>query len=159
LSALEAFRKLVEGVYQVHKQGLVHRDIKLQNIFVSDSGDLLLGDFGIVFVQQGGRQTTTFEMVGSHFWMAPWAYKYERLSLGDVTFALDLYRMGKVLWSMIAGRSGFAREEFNRDENNLEKMFPLRSCVKAVPKIGHLSPIMAVSPVGIHDGSKRGSFV
>ena len=112
------------GVCEVQKLGLVHRDIKLQNIFIADSGDLVLGDFGIVFFQQGGRQTTTFEMVGSHFWMAPWAYKYEQLALRDVTFALDVYPLGKVLWSMIAGRRGFPREDFERDEYNLAGMSP-----------------------------------
>jgi serine/threonine protein kinase len=124
LGGLEAFRKLVEGVVEVHDLGLVHRDIKLQNIFVADSGDLVLGDFGIVFFQEGGRQTTTFEMVGSHFWMAPWAYRYERLSVGEINCTLDVYALGKVLWSMIASRRGFPREDFGRDENNLERMFP-----------------------------------
>jgi serine/threonine protein kinase len=73
LAALDAFRNLLGGVSEVHNLGLVHRDIKLQNIFVAESGNLVLGDFGIVFFQEGGRLTTTFEMVGSHFWMAPWA--------------------------------------------------------------------------------------
>jgi len=82
LAALEAFGALVDGVVAIHKHGAIHRDIKPENIFVAKSGDLVLGDFGIVFLQAGqeNRLTSTFERVGSHFWMAPWAYDNVRLS-------------------------------------------------------------------------------
>jgi serine/threonine protein kinase len=49
---LEAFRALVDGVREIHKQGAIHRDIKTENIFVATSGELVLGDFGIVFFMQ-----------------------------------------------------------------------------------------------------------
>jgi|SRR6266545_5946991 len=45
--ALELFRPLVEGVAELHKRGVVHRNIKPENIFMSKHG-LILGDFGIV---------------------------------------------------------------------------------------------------------------
>jgi len=107
LDALTAFRKLVDGVCQIHKQGAVHRDIKPENIFVSSSGDLVLGDFGIVFFVEQGRLTTTLERVGTTYWMAPWAYKNERLDVAAINPSLDVYPLGKVLWSMISGRNGF----------------------------------------------------
>lgn len=91
------------------------------------SGDLVLGDFGIVFLQpgQGERLTSTYgERVGSHFWMAPWAYNNVRLNFGEVRPTLDIYPLGKVLWSMISGRNGFAFWEYNREDNDLKKMFP-----------------------------------
>jgi len=49
ISALKAFRPLVEGVSELHKNGYVHRDIKPQNVFISSNNDLILGDFGLVF--------------------------------------------------------------------------------------------------------------
>jgi serine/threonine protein kinase len=124
LAALQAFWKLVDGVRAIHDAGFIHRDIKAENIFVATSGGLVLGDFGIVFIQDDQRLTSTFERVGSHWWMAPWAYKNERLALGEINPKLDVYPLGKVLWSMIAGRNGFSRENFKTDDNNLEKLFP-----------------------------------
>jgi len=47
--ALRAFRPLVEGVSELRKKGIVHRDIKPQNIFIDSDDNLVLGDFGLVF--------------------------------------------------------------------------------------------------------------
>jgi serine/threonine protein kinase len=124
MAALEAFRELVDGVRAIHEAGGIHRDIKTENIFVARSGNLVLGDFGIVFFREGGRVTSTFERVGSHYWMAPWAYKNQRLTLDEMNFKLDIYPLGKVLWSMVSGHDGFLREEFRVDDNDLTKLFP-----------------------------------
>ncbi|MGO9338813.1 MAG: protein kinase domain-containing protein [Terracidiphilus sp.] len=125
LAALEAFKPLVDGVNRIHQEGAIHRDIKTENIFVSASGDLILGDFGIVFFQGSSeRLTTTYERVGSHYWMAPWAYENARLELGRISPALDIFPLAKVLWSMIAGKNGFPYWEYERAENNLERLFP-----------------------------------
>ena len=124
LAALQAFRQLVDGVCEIHSHNAIHRDIKPENIFLSSSADLVLGDFGIVFFQEGGRLTTTFERVGTHYWMAPWAYDNVRLEINRINPTLDVYPLGKVLLSMIAGRNGFPFWEFDRAENNLEMLFP-----------------------------------
>jgi serine/threonine protein kinase len=125
LAALLAFKPLVDALCGIHRVGAIHRDIKTENIFLTASGQLVLGDFGIVFFQEGTeRLTTTFERVGSHEWMAPWAYRKERVELTKISPALDIFPMAKVLWSMIAGRNGFPFWEYTRDENNLERLFP-----------------------------------
>jgi serine/threonine protein kinase len=127
LEALGEFRTLVRGISLIHKKGAIHRDIKPENIFVATDGHLMLGDFGIVFFAdpQCTRLTDTYnELVGSHFWMAPWAYKPERLALEDVNASFDIFPLGKVLWSMVSGRNGFPYWEYQRPENNLETIFP-----------------------------------
>lgn len=125
LAALEAFLPLVDALRGIHQQRAIHRDIKTENIFVATSGRLVLGDFGIVFLQDGTeRLTTTYERVGSHDWMAPWANRKEKIERSKVSTALDIFPLAKVLWSMIAGRNGFPFWEYDRDENNLEKQFP-----------------------------------
>jgi serine/threonine protein kinase len=125
LAALEAFKPLVDAASKIHQEGAIHRDIKTENIFVSTSNNLILGDFGIVFFNENSeRLTTTYERVGSHFWMAPWAYDNARLELGKISPALDIFPLAKVLWSMIAGRNGFSFWEYQREENNLEILFP-----------------------------------
>ena len=63
-----AFRPLAHAVSTLHKQDMVHRDIKTENIFVATDGRLVLGDFGIVFFKDGhGRVTETYEKVGTSF--------------------------------------------------------------------------------------------
>jgi serine/threonine protein kinase len=127
LEALVAFKPLVEGIDLIHKQGAIHRDIKTENIFVATDGRLVLADFGIVFFadEQHTRLTEIQgERVGSHFWMAPWVYAPARVPIDEIKPALDLYPLGKVLWSMIAGSNGFPYWEFDRPENDLVKLFP-----------------------------------
>jgi serine/threonine protein kinase len=104
---------------------MIHRDIKTQNIFIASEGRLVLGDFGIVFFRDGhDRATTTFEKVGTSYWMAPWAYKNKRLAIDQIDSTLDIFPLAKVLWPMIAGLDGFSYWRYARDENNLEQMFP-----------------------------------
>jgi serine/threonine protein kinase len=127
LEALLAFKPLVEGIALIHEQGAIHRDIKTENILVATDGRLVLADFGIVFFAEGtSRRLTEIygERVGSHYWMAPWVYAPARVPIEDIKPALDLFPMGKVLWSMVAGRNGFPFWEYGRPENSLVEMFP-----------------------------------
>jgi serine/threonine protein kinase len=67
LSALKAFRSVVEGVAVLHEKGCVHRDIKPSNVFIAADGRLVLGVFGVVFFEDQDRTriTSSFEKVGS----------------------------------------------------------------------------------------------
>lgn len=137
VGALRAFRPLVQGVVAIHEKKAIHRDIKPQNIFVAADGSLVLGDFGIVFFsdQQNTRLTSTYERVGSPFWMAPWAYKNNRLTLEEVNPTLDIFPLAKVLWSIVAGREGFPFWEYTREENNLEAIFPKNAMISILSNI------------------------
>jgi len=65
LRALEAFKSLVEGVYELHKAAIVHRDIKPNNVFLSTDNRLVLGDLGIVYFADPShtRVTDSYENV------------------------------------------------------------------------------------------------
>jgi serine/threonine protein kinase len=127
LEALLAFKPLVEAIALIHNEGAIHRDIKTENIFVATDGRLVLGDFGIVFFadEQRTRLTDVYgERVGSHFWMAPWAYEPVRLPIDEIKPSLDIFPLGKIRWSMIAGRDGPLYWEYDRPQNNLVNLFP-----------------------------------
>jgi Protein kinase domain len=120
--ALKAFLSLVKTVAALHEQGIVHRDIKPANVFVRHDSELVLGDFGIVFVpDQAARLTRTNETVGPHDYMPPWAEVGGRLV--DVTPKIDVYMLGKLLWCMVSGRLRLPREWFDRPDYDLIEIF------------------------------------
>jgi eukaryotic-like serine/threonine-protein kinase len=122
IAALCAFRPLVEAVAGLHAQGVIHRDIKLRNIFVSEHDDLVLGDFGLVFPEeQTTRVTRTHERVGSRDWIAPWADIPQCLENPNPT--LDVFCLGKVLWCMLSGAPSLPFWYHRRKAYDLCEMF------------------------------------
>jgi serine/threonine protein kinase len=120
--ALKAFLSLVNTVANLHDEGIVHRDIKPANVFVKQEDELILGDFGIVFVpNQPARLTRTNESVGPHDYMPPWADIGGRLEKVDTEF--DVYMLGKLLWCMVTGRPVLRREWFRQPQNDISTMF------------------------------------
>jgi serine/threonine protein kinase len=121
--ALKAFRSLVETVTLVHEDGNIHRDIKPANVFIRKHDELVLGDFGIVFVpNEAERLTTTNERVGPRDYMSQWGDLGERLE--DVHPNFDVYMLGKLLWCMVSGRQKLPREYHKRPTFNLAEMYP-----------------------------------
>jgi hypothetical protein len=123
LRALRAFLSLVKTVEALHAEDIIHRDIKPANVSVREDDQLVLGDFGIVFVPNlPNRLTLTNESVGPHDYMPPWADVGGRL--GTVGHNFDIYMLGKLLWCMVSGRLRLQREWFDRRDFDLTVMFP-----------------------------------
>lgn len=78
------------------KKNIVHRDIKPQNIFVSQSGDFKLGDFGIA---KTAERTTSGTKTGTYRYMAPEVYNNQPYGS-----AVDIYSLGMVLYWMLNDR-------------------------------------------------------
>lgn len=134
LPALRAFRSIVQTVALLHKQGYVHRDIKRPNVFIRTDNDLVLGDFGIVYVPDAAiRVTATDERVGPRDHMAPWAHLGTRQE--DVQPNSDVYMLGKLLWCMIDGRAMLPREYHERPEFDLTITFPAEHQMHLVNRI------------------------
>jgi len=120
--ALHALRPVVEAVRELHKKGIVHRDVKPDNIFVGDDGHLVLGDCGLAIkLQNQERLTLTFENVGTRDYQPPWTYGTR---VENVKPNFDVFGLAKLLWAMISGRPRFPLEDFDIEPHDLRKMFP-----------------------------------
>lgn len=133
--AFRSFLSLVQTVAGLHKDKIVHRDIKPQNIFLGEEDQLLLGDFGIVFLpNQAERVSFTGESVGPRDFMPPWVFLTEQP--GPINPAFDMYMLGKVLWCMVSGRLKLHREDFLEPPLNVVEIFP------DVPEMHHVNTIL-----------------
>ena len=121
--ALRAFLSLVSTLAPLHDEKIVHRDIKPANVFLRETNELVLGDFGIAFLpNQPDRLTLTNERVGPPDYMPPWAHRDQRFESVEPSF--DVYMLGKLLWCMVAGRLRLFREEHHSPEFDLTEIFP-----------------------------------
>jgi len=111
------------GLANLHHDRIIHRDIKPANVFFGDDGQMVLGDFGIVYLpDREERVTMTGESVGPHHYMPPWADLGIRQNKVEPNF--DVYMLGKLLWCMVSGRMKLPREWHKRDDYNLTLLFP-----------------------------------
>jgi serine/threonine-protein kinase len=106
--ALELALAVADGLAFAHEHGLVHRDVKPQNVLLSREGDVKVTDFGIarsLDVEHGVTQTGT--VLGTSEYLAP-----EQASGKPVSPATDVYSLGVVLWELLAGDVPFVGENF-----------------------------------------------
>ncbi|HZJ69878.1 MAG TPA: serine/threonine-protein kinase, partial [Planctomycetota bacterium] len=102
--AVAALRDLARALAYAHAHGIVHRDVKPENILVErDTGRALLTDFGVAQALAGGdesgRMTATGMVIGSPFYMSPEQAAGERALDGRS----DIYSLGLVGYEMLAG--------------------------------------------------------
>jgi eukaryotic-like serine/threonine-protein kinase len=99
-------KQLCRALEVAHEQGVIHRDIKPQNLIVEPSGTLKVMDFGIARLAKRTEGMTQAGMaVGTPEYMAP-----EQLLGADVDFRADLYATGAVLFESVTGRTPFVAD-------------------------------------------------
>jgi serine/threonine protein kinase len=91
--------QMCRALAAAHEAGLVHRDVKPQNLLLRRDGVLKLGDFGIAFRSEGTRLTTAGTVLGTAAYLAP-----EQARGEEVTAAADVYGVGAVLYELLTGR-------------------------------------------------------
>lgn len=96
--AREITRQVLAGVGAIHAAGIVHRDIKPQNVLIGRDGIARVTDFGIAQAAMDSGLTTAGTTVGTAAYMAP-----EQAQGGQVTEASDLYAVGVMLYEMLTG--------------------------------------------------------
>lgn len=101
--AVAIIRQVAAALDAAHAHGLIHRDIKPQNILVTGPEDFAyLIDFGIAESRGDSRLTTTGSAIGSYAYIAP-----ERFSDRPATPAVDTYSLAAVLYESLTGQAPF----------------------------------------------------
>lgn len=96
------------GLQAAHDRGIIHRDVKPANLFVTNSGDLKVMDFGIAKLKRGGPALTSVDLVaGTPAYLAPEQIR----GFSGVTPAADLYSLGIVAFEMLTGSQPFSHPE------------------------------------------------
>lgn len=90
--------QVLDGLQAIHAAGIVHRDIKPQNVLIGRDGIARVTDFGIAQAEEDSGMTTAGTTVGTAAYMAP-----EQAQAGDISEATDLYAVGVVLYEMLTG--------------------------------------------------------
>jgi serine/threonine protein kinase len=100
--AVEIAAQIAEALDYAHGQGVVHRDVKPNNILLTRDERPLLADFGLVKPIQGDRRlTATGVMLGTPDYMAP-----EQVQGEEVDGRADVYALGVMLYEMLTGQQG-----------------------------------------------------
>lgn len=104
--AIHIGRQVSGALEHAHNAGIIHRDLKPDNLFLSKSGRLKLGDFGIARDTEATALTAAGKTVGTYAYMAP-----EQIQAGPaISRKTDLYALGCLLYEVLVGETPFQSE-------------------------------------------------
>ena len=101
-TAVSIAKEICEGLAEAHKLGLVHRDLKPQNIMVDGEGNAKIMDFGIARSLRAKGLTGEGVMIGTPEYMSP-----EQVEGREADHRADIYAVGVILYEMVTGRVPF----------------------------------------------------
>ncbi len=95
-------RPVLGGLAVAHHEGLVHRDVKPENVLISDDGEVKIADFGLVRAIAEAKITSTSVILGTAAYLSP-----EQVSTGDASPASDVYAVGILTYELLTGTTPF----------------------------------------------------
>ena len=102
-SALDITRQAAEALAEAHKRGIIHRDIKPDNIMIDEAGRVKVMDFGLARAASATTKLTADgAQLGTPMYMSP-----EQINGDPVDVRADIYSLGVMLYEMLAGRPPF----------------------------------------------------
>lgn len=101
--ALKLMRTIAGALVELHKSGIMHRDLKPTNVMFRDDGSLVLIDFGLAKeAELRAEITSTGEIFGTPYYMSP-----EQGHAGNVDERGDIYSLGIIFYEMLCGKKPF----------------------------------------------------
>lgn len=102
--ALEMLSQILSGLAAAHRAGILHRDLKPDNVLLADDGRVKLGDFGLA--RAITQQTSTGDLVGTIAYLSP-----ELVTRGQADARSDVYAAGILLFELLTGRQPFEGDQ------------------------------------------------
>lgn len=103
--ALPIMQQLVSAISNAHENGIVHRDVKPQNILMDHDGNVKITDFGIAMALSATAHTKTNSVLGTVHYLSP-----EQARGGMATKKSDIYSVGIVFYELLTGKLPFSGE-------------------------------------------------
>ncbi|RFU63327.1 Stk1 family PASTA domain-containing Ser/Thr kinase [Peribacillus glennii] len=103
--ALDIMKQITAAIAHAHQNGIIHRDIKPQNILIDEEGNVKITDFGIAMALSATNITQTNAVLGSVHYLSP-----EQARGGMANKKSDIYSLGIVMFELITGRLPFSGE-------------------------------------------------
>jgi serine/threonine protein kinase len=105
--ALGYLRQIAEALVALHVRGIVHRDLRLDNLMLREDGTLVLADFGIAKdLSRTMSSTRHGEGLGTPYYLSP-----EQATGGKVDQRSDLYGLGLIFYEMLTGRKPYTADD------------------------------------------------
>ncbi|GIO21920.1 Stk1 family PASTA domain-containing Ser/Thr kinase [Oceanobacillus sp. J11TS1] len=101
--ALDIMKQIASAIAHAHENGIIHRDIKPQNILINHFGEVKVTDFGIAMALSATALTQTNSILGSVHYLSP-----EQARGGLATKKSDIYSLGIVLFELLTGKLPFS---------------------------------------------------
>ena len=119
--------QILKALDHAHRNGVVHRDIKPQNIMLLDNGQLRMMDFGIARISRAENQLTGGKAMGSVHYISP-----EQAKGDETDFTSDIYSVGVMMYEMLSGHLPFdaddvvevAIKQISDKPQNLQELAP-----------------------------------
>jgi len=131
LEAVKISRQVAEALQQAHEFGIVHRDIKPQNILFTRDSQVKVTDFGIAIAGDGATVTIGNEIIGSVQYFSPEQARGELAGKQS-----DIYSLGIILYEMLTGKVPYSGESpvAVAMKHLQEQIVPPRRLVSSIPE-------------------------
>lgn len=100
--ALQTVERILDALAAAHRAGLVHRDVKPENILVTTEGEVKVADFGLARAVSEATVATTGSLLGTVAYLSP-----EIVTDGEADARADVYAVGAMLYELLTGRQPF----------------------------------------------------
>ncbi len=124
-------QEAAQGLAEAHKQGIIHRDIKPDNLMLTESGQIKITDFGLARLETATRLTAEGATLGTVNYMSP-----EQIIGRDVDHRADLFSLGATFFELLTGHRVFEGADANATYFAIlnDTIEPLSRFLKEIPE-------------------------
>lgn len=155
--ACRLFAQLVSGVHYLHSKGIVHRDLKLENLLLDKHKNIIITDFGFANSFKASADGQIFDLMstscGSPCYAAPELVVSDQKYVGQ---KVDVWSCGVILYAMLAGYLPFDDDPANPDGDNITQLYKyITTTPLTFPEYIHPMPRDLLRKILVPDPNKR----